>query len=313
MGDWFWQLFFKHKISRLTKWDVTPVIQHNEHSNSTIRKLSTLPCPGLLRIYINTVRKLLFFFRSRQTSVNYKHTLPHTNTPSKKAREKRLELRQPAEGQLAKRVGERDSHIDKGREQESPYIAYRKSCVRAGNALFGHGDFLAGWETDISSAGLLLEWESHEGLREGAGLIVVGRQLGRTRLCLWFHLSCSFAVALSLFLCFAMYSLQLQTYCCNRHFAGQFSVATNDSKPQSMEEYSMAHYLYCDTCSGALTEESELITFTLDSCGCLVYSFIKAISWFYQLSNLQWTSVASQIWADPVLLFTFWSSSSFKE
>ena len=50
---------------------------------------------------------------------------------------------------------ERDRHTDtqrknKGEErdrergQESPYIAYRKSCVRAGSSMFGHGGFPAG-------------------------------------------------------------------------------------------------------------------------------------------------------------------------
>lgn len=33
---------------------------------------------------------------------------------------------------------------EKARRQESPYIAHRKSCVRAGSALFGQGGFLVG-------------------------------------------------------------------------------------------------------------------------------------------------------------------------
>jgi len=32
---------------------------------------------------------------------------------------------------------------ERERGQESPYIADRKSCVRAGSSLFGHGGFLA--------------------------------------------------------------------------------------------------------------------------------------------------------------------------
>ena len=83
---------------------------------------------------------------------------------------------------------ERDRHTDRVREQESPYIAHRKSCVRAGSSFFGHGGFLAGWKTDISSTGWLLDRGSHEGLREAAGVVVMGRQLGRARLALWFQL-----------------------------------------------------------------------------------------------------------------------------
>lgn len=71
--------------------------------------------------------------------------------------------------------------------QESPYIAHRKSCVRAGSSFFGHGGFLAGWKTDISSTGLLLERGSHEALREAAE-VVVDWQLGWARSVLWFQL-----------------------------------------------------------------------------------------------------------------------------
>lgn len=38
----------------------------------------------------------------------------------------------------------REQGEERERGQESPYIAHRKSCVRAGSALFGHGGFLAG-------------------------------------------------------------------------------------------------------------------------------------------------------------------------
>lgn len=62
--------------------------------------------------------------------------------------------------------------------QESPYIAHRKSCVREGSSFFGHGGFLAGWKTDISSTGLLLERGSDEGWRGAAG-VVVGEVVGQ--------------------------------------------------------------------------------------------------------------------------------------
>lgn len=99
------------------------------------------------------------YFASRHTSIKCKHEHTHThaythrNTHCKRGGEKRLASRQLAEGQPAKRVGERERKTDRDRQrereggreekQEGPYIAYRKSCVRAGNSMFGHGGFLA--------------------------------------------------------------------------------------------------------------------------------------------------------------------------
>lgn len=74
------------------------------------------------------------------------HRLPHlqsAHTGGKK-KQQTTALRQLAEGQPAKGVGESE-------RQESPYIAHRKSCVRTGSSLFGHGGFLVHSKTDISS------------------------------------------------------------------------------------------------------------------------------------------------------------------
>ena len=46
----------------------------------------------------------------------------------------------------------RETHIQgESERQEGPYIVHRKSCVRTGSSLFGHGGFLLDSKTDISS------------------------------------------------------------------------------------------------------------------------------------------------------------------
>lgn len=73
------------------------------------------------------------------------HRLPHLQSAHMgKEIQQTTALRQLAEGQPAKGVGESE-------RQESPYIAHRKSCVRTGSSLFGHGGFLVDSKTDISS------------------------------------------------------------------------------------------------------------------------------------------------------------------
>lgn len=104
------------------------------------------------------------------------HVRRHTNSHSKRARggKKRACIeaarRRAAcqkSGRERDRQREREREKKEGerrREQEGPYIAHRKSCVRAGSSIFGHGGFLASWKTDISSTSWLLERGSHEGL-----------------------------------------------------------------------------------------------------------------------------------------------------
>lgn len=147
-----------------------------------------------------------------QTSVKYKHAHPHANTP------KGLDRGCLLKGSLPKEW-ERERETDKltEREQESPYIAHRKSCVRPGSALFGHGGFLAGQKTDISSAGWLLERGSYESLREATGVTVVGRQLGRARLVLWFQLQLGLLFFLLCTACSESCSLLKQTLQVNFH------------------------------------------------------------------------------------------------
>lgn len=83
------------------------------------------------------------------------HTHSHTNTPSKRARGEKKDCTEAACRRAACQKSGRERYIDREREreqqgrekarrQESPYIAHRKSCVRAGRTLFGHGDFLVG-------------------------------------------------------------------------------------------------------------------------------------------------------------------------
>lgn len=81
----------------------------------------------------------------------HSHRLPHLQ--SAHAGKKTSHCSEAACRRAASQRSGRERHIQgESERQESPYIAHRKSCVRTGSSLFGHGGFLVDTKNDISSA-----------------------------------------------------------------------------------------------------------------------------------------------------------------
>lgn len=106
------------------------------------------------------------------------HRLPHlqsTHTGKKKTNH----CSEAACWRAASQRSGRETHIQAESErQESPYIALRKSCVRTGSSLFGHGGFL--WPTPRLTFPPLLASEERipGGSRETAEVVATVDQAG---------------------------------------------------------------------------------------------------------------------------------------
>lgn len=82
----------------------------------------------------------------------HSHRLPHLQS-AHTGEKKTNHCSEAACRRAASQRSGRETHIrGESERQESPYIAHRKSCVRTGSSLFGHGGFLVDTKTDISSS-----------------------------------------------------------------------------------------------------------------------------------------------------------------